>query len=59
MAGVLQLCLVEVEDINNTYSQKRKDVIMSATTITKYRERKRKKREERRKKRREGKKVIK
>lgn len=39
-ADVLQLCPAEVEDINNIYSQKRKDVIMSAATTTKYREKK-------------------
>lgn len=35
-ADVLQLCPAEAEDINNIYSQKRKEVTMSATTKTKH-----------------------
>lgn len=43
-ADVLQLCPAEAEDINNIYSQKRKEVTMSATTKTKHEEEKNKKR---------------
>lgn len=46
-ADVLQLYPAEVEDINNTYSQKRKDVTMSATTTITTIERKMKQRGER------------